>query len=561
MRSYTKILKRTSIVLLIVAVGVVPLAFTTASSSYFEISKNLDIFATLYKELNTYYVDEVEPSDLMRNGIEGMLETLDPYTNYISEADIEGYRLQTTGKYGGIGAMIRNVDNTIIVAEPYEGYAADKAGLKAGDIIETIAGEEAYGKTTEEISKLLKGQAGTDVEVTLKRLQADSTMKTIPVTITREDIKILNVPFYGMVNDEIGYIRLSNFTENAGKEVHDALIELKDKNENLKGIVFDLRGNPGGLLNEAVNVSNVFIDKNQEIVSTRGKVQEWDKTFKTLNEPVDRQLPVVVLINRGSASASEIVSGSIQDLDRGLVVGERSFGKGLVQTTRSLSYNTKLKVTTAKYYIPSGRCIQAINYAERNEDGSVAKIPDSLQVAFKTANGRTVYDGGGIFPDVEVETDKLSKIAIALLQNNHIFNFVTLYAAKHETIPSAKTFKLSEADYNDFIAFLKGKEYDYVTRSEELLQQLEEAVEKESYKEAAQDDLNHLRQSVMHDKDKDLLKHRDQITELLEEEIVSRYYYKAGQIESSFEHDPDVAQAVELLSNNEKYTELLTSNK
>lgn len=533
----------------------------TSSSSYFEISKNLDIFATLYKELNTYYVDDVEPSDLMREGIEGMLASLDPYTNYISEADIEGYRLQTTGKYGGIGAMIRNMDGEIVVSEPYEGYAADKANLKAGDIILEIEGEKAFGKTTEEISKLLKGQADTKVGVKIKRLQSDSTFKTFDVVITREDIKIKNVPFYGMINDKYGYIRLSNFTENAGKEVHDALQELKKEHEGLAGIVFDLRGNPGGLLNEAVNVSNVFIGKDQEICSTKGKVAEWDKTFKTLNQAVDTEIPLVVLTNRGSASASEIVSGSIQDLDRGVVVGQKSFGKGLVQTTRSLSYNTKLKVTTAKYYIPSGRCIQAINYAERNEDGSLSKVPDSLKTAFTTKNGRTVYDGGGIDPDINVEQDKLANISISLMRNDHIFNYATVYYSKHESISGPKEFHLSDADYEDFLTFIKGKDYDYSTNSEELIKELEETIEKESYKDAAQAELDKLKASIKHDKEKDLIKHKTQIKELLEEEIVSRYYYTAGKIETSFEHDNDVAKAIELLDNKEEYSKLLSSSK
>lgn len=535
-------------------------AFTN-SSSYFEISKNLDIFATLYKELNTYYVDDIEPSDLMREGIEGMLASLDPYTNYISEADIEGYRLQTTGKYGGIGAMIRNMDGEIVVSEPYQGYAADKAKLKAGDIIVEIEGEKAFGKSTEEISKLLKGQADTKVNVKVKRLKADSTFTTMDVVITREDIKIKNVPFYGMINDKYGYIRLSNFTENAGKEVHDALIELKKEHAELSGIVFDLRGNPGGLLNEAVNVSNVFIGKDQEICSTKGKVAEWDKTFKTLNQAVDTEIPLVVLTNRGSASASEIVSGSIQDLDRGVVVGQKSFGKGLVQTTRSLSYNTKLKVTTAKYYIPSGRCIQAINYAEHNEDGSLSKVPDSLKTAFSTKNGRTVYDGGGIDPDVEVEQDKLANISISLLRNDHIFNYATVFASKHSAISGPSTFKLTDTDYEEFISFLKGKDYDYSTNSEELIKELEETIEKESYKDAAQAELDKLKASIKHDKEKDLIKHKEQIKELLEEEIVSRYYYTAGKIESSFEHDNDVAKALELLANQEEYNKLLSSSK
>lgn len=558
MKNSYKRIKKVAFVSIMLAVLAIPVVSFTNSSTYFEISKNLDIFATLYKELNTYYVDQVEPSDLMREGIDGMLESLDPYTNYISEADIEGYRLQTTGKYGGIGSLIRTINKEIIVAEPYEGYAADKAGLKAGDIIVTIDGEAAYGKTTEEISKLLKGQANTTVNVTLKRLQADSSFKTMDVVITREEIKIKNVPYYGMVDNEVGYIRLSNFTENAGKEVRDALEALKTENPNLQGIILDLRGNPGGLLNEAVNVSNVFIDKGQDIVYTKGKVQEWDKTFKTLNPSVDTEMPLVVLTNRSSASASEIVSGSIQDLDRGVIVGQKSFGKGLVQTTRNLSYNTKLKVTTAKYYIPSGRCIQSINYAEKNEDGSVSKVADSLKTAFKTKCGRIVYDGGGIDPDVFIDPQTLSKISISLLQNNLIFHYATLYTAKHPTIADPKKFQFSEADYQDFISYLKNKDYDYTTKSEELLKDLEDAVEKENYKDAVASELEKLEASIKHDKDKDLIKHKKQIMELLEEEIVSRYYYTSGKIASSFEHDPDVTEAVSVLKDKTRYKELLS---
>jgi carboxyl-terminal processing protease len=380
------------------------------------------------------------------------------------------------------------------------------------------------------------------------------------VTLTREEIKLLNVPFSGMINNEIGYIRLANFTEQAGKEVRDALEALKQENPGMKGLVFDVRGNPGGLLNEAVNVSNVFVDKGKEIVSTKGKVKEWDKTFKSLNPPVDPLIPVVVLTNKGSASASEIVAGAIQDLDRGVIVGQKTFGKGLVQTTRPLSYNTKLKVTTAKYYVPSGRCIQAINYAEKDDDGSVKKIPDSLKVAFKTTNGRTVYDGGGIDPDITVEPDKLSAITISLLNNNHIFNYATIFKAKKSGIAASKAFQLSDQDYQDFIVFLKDKEYDYKTETEELLEEFRKAAEKDKYLDAVKKDLDALTANVKHDKEKDLIKFKDEIKSLLEEEIVGRYYYSKGKTEFSFKNDKDILEALKILNNKTQYYQILQAS-
>jgi len=553
--AYFRKVKRTLLIFSLVAVAMLPLAFTT--NTYFEISKNLDIFATLYKELNSYYVDEVEPGKLIRTGIDAMLESLDPYTQYISEDEIEDYRLQTTGKYGGIGALIRKIGDWVVVAEPYKDYPADKSGLIAGDRIIEIDGKSVKGKDTDDVSKMLKGQAGTYVKVKFKRPKADGSEDEKEVQISREEIKIKNVQYSGMVKDDIGYIRLSNFTENAGKEVKDALEALKTDNPNLKGVVFDLRGNPGGLLNEAVNVSNVFVNKGQEIVSTKGKVKEWDKSFKALNPAVDVSLPMAVLTNKGSASASEIVSGCIQDLDRGVIVGQKTFGKGLVQTTRSLSYNTKLKVTTAKYYIPSGRCIQAINYAEKDSTGSVVKIPDSLKTAFKTVSGRTVYDGGGIDPDVVMDPVKLSKISGALLTKNHIFNWATLYHTKHATIADPRTFKLSDAEYDDFMAYLADKEYDYTTKSEELLGDFEKIAQEEKYYDGIKPDFEKLKTSIMHDKKQDLVKHKEEIRSLLEEEIIGRYYYRTGRIEGGFEHDPELQEAVKVLNAPDKYSALL----
>lgn len=545
-----------------VAVLVLPVVFmavvaSTSPNNYFEISKNLDVFATLYKELNTYYVDDIEPATLIRSGIDAMLQTLDPYTNFISEDEMEDYRLQTTGKYGGIGAYIRKVDDFVVVSEPYENYPAFKAGLMGGDIITEIEGQSVKGKNSDDVSKLLKGQAGTAVSIKISRPQADGQQKEMIISLTREEIKLLNVPFSGMINDEIGYIRLANFTENAGKEVREALEALKQENAGIKGVVFDVRGNPGGLLNEAVNVSNVFVEKGKEIVSTKGKVKEWDKVFRSLNPSVDPLIPLVVLTSRGSASASEIVAGAIQDLDRGVVVGQKTFGKGLVQTTRPLSYNTKLKVTTAKYYVPSGRCIQAINYAEKDDDGSVKRIADSLKTEFKTLNGRIVYDGGGIDPDIVVEPDKLSAIAVSLLTKNHIFNYATQYRVKNASIPAAKIFSLSEADYQNFITYLKNKEYDYTTETEEMLEDFKKIAEEEKYYDAVKKDFEALAANVKHDKEKDLLKFKDEIKQLLEDEIVIRYYYSKGRTELSFRYDKDIQEALKVLNNKTIYYQTL----
>ena len=541
----------------IVTVAFVPIAFTT-SPSYFEITKNLDIFTTLYKELNTYYVDTLNPEKLMHAGISEMLESLDPYTDYIPEEDMDDYRQQTTGKYGGIGAVIGTRGEWVTVTEPYEGFPAAKAGLRSGDKIIEVDGKGAKSYRTDQVSAMLKGKPGTEVNVKIKRLQADGSEAEMSVKMVREEIKIKNVPYFGMVDDHVGYIQLSSFTERAGAEVKSALLTLESKGK-LKGVILDLRGNPGGLLNEAINVANVFVDKNIDIVFTKGKIDEWNKNFPSLNDPVDLKIPVVVLADGGSASAAEIVSGSLQDLDRAVIVGQKTFGKGLVQSTRSLPFNAKLKVTTAKYYIPSGRCIQAINYAERNADGSVKRIPDSLKVAFKTKkNGRTVYDGGGIDPDVSVEPEKLTPITISLLTKNLIADYANEYRAKHEKIVGAKDFVLTDADYADFMTWVAKKDYEYSTRSEKILTDLKASAEKEKYFEAIQDDYEAMKKTMMHDKQRDLEKGKTQIKSMLEEEIVSRYYLNTGRTEAMFKSDNNLLKAIEILKDEKKMNEILS---
>jgi len=540
---------------LFAVIAVIAAGSMSFTGSYFEISKNLDIFASLYKELNTYYVDDVEPADLMRKGIDAMLKSLDPYTNYISEAEIEGYKLQTTGKYGGIGAAIRKDKESdyVIISEPYEGFPAHKAGLRAGDAIKEIEGKSAKGKSTDEVSKVLRGNPGTDVKIKIMR---PGESRDIPITLTREQVKIKSVPYYGEVEDGIGYIKLKSFTENCGRDVANALQELK-KDKEIKGLVFDLRGNPGGLLNEAVNVSNIFVDKGEEIVSTKGKIKEWEKSYIAKNAPVDLDMPVVVLTSKSSASASEIVSGVVQDLDRGLVLGQRTYGKGLVQTTKNVGYNSKLKLTTAKYYIPSGRCIQSINYADKGSDGKTAAIPDSLRTAFKTRNGRTVYDGGGVLPDVEIDRKKYAKVSSTLASKQLIFKYATEYAKKYDEIDEPEDFEISDADYKEFISYISDKDYDYNTKSEKLLKDFKESTQTEKYFDAVENEIKELEDKIAKDKQNDLEKHKEEIKDLLELEIVGRYYFSKGKIRASLQKDDEIKRAIELLNDEEEYASIL----
>ncbi|MDB0007151.1 S41 family peptidase [Flavobacteriales bacterium] len=546
-----KKIKKYALILLLSFASIFSVGFV---DNYFEISKNLDIFSSLYKELNIYYVDETDSGDLMKTAIDAMLESLDPYTTYIPESEKEDFEFMTTGQYGGIGAVITKKGDWVYVSEPYEGFPADKAGLIAGDKFVEIAGKSVEGKSTEDVSKVLKGEPNTSVKVLIER---EGVKKPFEVEITRQEIKLNSVPYYGMVSDSIGYIKTRSFTRNISKEVSDAYNELNLDNQ-LKGLVLDLRSNPGGLLNEAIKMSNLFIDQGQEIVFTKGKVKEWDKSYKTRSTALDTSMPLVVLINRSSASASEIVSGAIQDLDRGVVLGQRSFGKGLVQQTRKLSYNAQLKVTTAKYYIPSGRCIQALDYSSRDEDGSVGKTPDSLRTEFKTlVNKRTVYDGGGITPDIEIEPHKYSNILRSVISKRHIFNFANSFRSNNDSISSAKTFVVTDAIYDDFKQFLNDKEYEYETKTEKTISSIKKDAEKEKYLEDLEEELEALTLKMEQSKNNDIERFRDEIIEVLEAEIATRYYYQKGKIEATLKHDEELAEAINVLNDLEKYNAIL----
>jgi carboxyl-terminal processing protease len=540
------------LLILVFSITVGLFSFTPTGEKFFLVSKNLDIFASLFKELNLYYVDEINPNSLVKTSIDGMLSSLDPYTNYIPEDDIEDYRTMTTGQYGGIGAVIGKRNGKTLVLMPYENYPAAKAGLKIGDEILQVDGIIVKDKSSADVSKYLKGQKDTKVKVLVQRYGESSPRE---FTVNRVIIKIDNVPYYGMVTEDIGYIVLTDFTVNASGEVRNAVNKLKA--EGAKKLIFDLRDNPGGLLSEAVDISNLFIPKDKEVVSTKGKVAEWNKAYTALNPPLDTQMPMAILTNSRSASASEIVAGVIQDYDRGVLIGQKSFGKGLVQTTRQLSYNSQLKVTTAKYYIPSGRCIQAVDYSHRNEDGSVGAIPDSLKTSFKTKNGRLVYDGGGVTPDIPIEQGLLAPITQSLINKGLLFDFATHFASKNPSIPPAKDFQISDQLYAEFTQWLQGKEYDYVTKVENNLKQLEEAAKLEKYYDSIKEGIDALRNKVSHNKDQDLQLFKEEVKRSLKEEIVSRYYFQKGVIESSFTHDDEILAAVSALNDSAKYSKIL----
>lgn len=543
MKNFIRIIK---LPVFVIATVIVFLSFKVANDNYFELNKNLDVFTTIFRELSVFYVDPINAEEMVTAGIDEMLDGLDPYTTFIPEEAADDYRFMTTGQYGGVGALIGQRNNQVVITDPYEGFPAQKFGLMAGDIIRTIDGKSTKGLEYGDVSKMLKGAPNTNLTIVVDRPSSNG-FETVNKTITRAEIQIKNVPYFGIIEGNVGYIRLSGFTDNAGQEVENAVKDLIQKKK-VSGLILDLRGNPGGLLNEAVNIVNVFIDKGQDVVSTKGKVKEWDKLYKTYKSPVDTKTPLVILVNSGSASAAEIVSGSLQDFDRGVVIGQRTFGKGLVQTTRPLAYNTQLKVTTAKYYIPSGRCIQALDYTHRNADGSVGKVPDSLMSEFKTKSGRRVYDGGGVNPDFVTSTLTYSSITQILSAKYLLFDYATQYKIKHPSIADAKSFRLTDVEYADFISWLSNKEYDYETESEAKLEALKEKAEKENCFQTIQAVYSAVSAKLKVDKSSDLKLHEQEIKWLLENEIVSRYYYQNGRTENSFSSDPEIKMAIKALS-------------
>ncbi len=537
---------------LVVVCGVVGFSFTPPAERYFEIAKNLDIFASLFKEVNALYVDEINPNKTIRTGIDAMLNSLDPYTNFISEDEVEDYRTLNTGQYGGIGAVTRQINNRTVVTMVYENYPAFKNGLKIGDEVLKMDGIELARLSVEEANHLMRGQVGTNVKLTVKRMGQPNP---IDIEFKREKIKISNVPYFGMLNDNTGYVQLTEFTPEAGKEVKNAVVSLKEKGA--KYLIIDLRGNPGGLLLEAVNICNLFIPKGKKVVDTKGKLEDSNITYETLNAPVDLDIPVAVIINRGSASASEIVAGTLQDYDRAIVLGERSYGKGLVQVGRPLSYNSQVKITTAKYYTPTGRCIQVLDYTHRREDGSVASIPDSIKKEFRTTRGRKVYDGGGIDPDVKVEAQEAATITQVIYGKGFVFDYATLYAFNHPTLPEAKNFSLTDQEYQDFVSWMKTKSYTFESPIETELVELTEEAKREKFYDDLKPQLDQIKTRLAETRKNDLIHYKDQIKQLLEKEIVSRYYFERGSVETGFKYDQEVKAANEVLHNQPDYKRIL----
>ena len=528
----------------------------------FQIAKNLDLINAIFKELDMFYVDTINPEEMIQNGVEGMLALTDPYTEYYPEEEVSSLKEMTTGKYGGIGAAIRYYEakDRIAIIEPTEGMPAAEAGVKAGDIILSVGGKEMVRGDmkpqdfSSKVSEALRGEPGTSfVLKVLRPLKNDSTV--LEFQITRKNIRTNPIPYSGMVRDSIGYLALSSFTENSAKDFKKAFIELKRKGAT--SIIIDLRDNGGGSLSEAVDIVNLFVPKGQEIVVTKGKLKQGQGSFKTQSEPVDTQIPIAVLVNGGTASASEIVSGSMQDLDRAVVIGTRTFGKGLVQTIRPLPYNGSLKVTTSKYYIPSGRCIQAIDYAKKNADGSVARIPDSLTHVFHTVAGREVRDGGGIRPDIEVKGDRIPNIVFYLMNDDLIFDYATQYCWDHPTLASVDDFKLTDADYENFKKLVKSRDFTYDRQSEKLLKNLKEVAEFEGYMDEASEEFKALEKKLNHNLDRDLDVFAKPIKEYISQEIVTRYFYQRGAVMERLKDDDDLKKAIEVLGDKEQYRKIL----
>ena len=522
----------------------------------FEIAKNVNIFVSILKDLNEKYADEISPGALTQTAIDAMLKSLDPYTVYYPESQIEDYRMMTTGQYGGVGALIQQHGKDVVISEPYEGSPAAKAGLWAGDVVRKVNGQSLDGKNSNDVSSAMKGQPGSTLVLEVFRPSAN---KTLTFNIVREEIKLPNIPYSGIIGDKVGYIKLDQFTEKAASEVLEAFQKLKE--QGMEYLILDLRNNGGGLLGEAVRIMNIFVEQGVKIVETKGKIPEMQKVYKTPAPATDKNIPVVVLVNEYSASASEIVSGAFQDLDRGVIIGKKTFGKGLVQNVLPLDYNTSLKITVAKYYIPSGRCVQNIEYFEKDTSKGAFKIPDSLAVAFKTKNGRTVYDKGGVEPDVLTEDSLLSEVLTSLVTHNLIFDFANNYRAKHETIAPADQFVVDDALYAEFVDFLKDKDYSYKTEAEEALEDFKKTAEETKSFKAVESIYNQLKETLEQAKSKDLQTYKKEICNYLASEIVVRYYYQKGRIMNILSEDPDIAVAKSVLLDGQRYRSILSPKK
>ena len=513
---------------------------------YGEIAKNIEIFTNIYKEVNTHYVDDLDPGKFMRTGIDAMMGSLDPYTNYISESDIEGYRLMTEGRYNGIGAISRTIGEFVTITELYKDQPADKAGIKVGDKLVAIDGKSVVGKNSSDVNDFLRGDTGKEVVITIRR---PGTEKDFDVKLKRGVVDVPNVPFYGMVDGDIAYVILTTFTMNAGKNIENGLRALREENPNLKGVILDLRNNGGGLLREAVNICNIFIPKGEIVVTTKGKIKDRDMSFRTKNAPFDTDIPLAVLINKNSASASEIVSGAMQDYDRGVLLGQRSYGKGLVQKTRDVGYNAKVKLTTAKYYIPSNRCIQSVDY----EDGEPIEIPDEQRAVFETRNKRKVLDGGGVKPDMYLKEKTDAAVIQSLIRQNLIFDFVTNYCASKESITDIESFEFT--DFDAFLAFLKEKDFEYDSSSERLLAKLEKTASEDGYELDA--DIKALKAKIETSKQGEIQNYKEVIIDLIEKDIAVRYFYQEGKIKMGLKNDIEVKEAVKILKDQAKYKEIL----
>lgn len=545
--------RRNGIIVAIVLITVAFFSFKSGDDRNFQIAKNLDIFNSIVKELDMFYVDTIDPNKTIREGIDNMLYSLDPYTVYYPENDQDELEMMVKGSYGGIGSLIRYNPKSkyTVIAEPYEGMPAAESGLKAGDLLLEIDGKDLKGNS--DVSTLLRGQVGTSFKL---KVQRPGVKEPLEFNIVRRSIQMPTIPYYGVMDGQVGYINLSSFSGNPSKDFKKAFLDLKK--QGITSLVIDLRNNGGGLLDQAVEIVNMFVPRGKTIVTTKGKIKQASNTYKTLREPLDTDIPIAVLVNSGTASSSEILSGSLQDLDRAVIVGNRTYGKGLVQVPRSLPYGGNLKITTSKYYIPSGRCVQAIDYAHRNEDGSVARIPDSLTTVFHTAAGREVRDGGGVSPDIEVKQERLPNILFYLVRDNLIFDYATDYCLKHPAIASAKEFELTDADYEEFKNKVKGADFKYDQQSEKILNTLKEAAEFEGYMKDASDEFKALENKLKHNLDRDLDYFSKDIKKMIAEEIIKRYYYQEGAIIQQLKDDKDLDEAVKVLTNPERCQQILS---